>query len=81
MQQFSPDLKAFVRSVAELRKDEDSFSEQDFYRLKKTVTEVKAQLIKDDDWIEKASPHSSSVCLCCVIEFFLFCEWFKNRFF
>lgn len=49
MQQFFPDLKAFVRSVAELRKDEDSFSEQDFYRLKKTVTEVKAQLIKDDD--------------------------------
>ena len=74
MEQLFPNLKGFVRSVAELRKDQDSFSEQDFYQLEKTVTEVKAQLIKNDDRLKKASPHSSCMCLCCIIEFFLFHE-------
>ena len=47
-EQFFPELKGFVRSVAELRKEEGAFSDQEIYRLKKIVTKVKAQLINDD---------------------------------
>ena len=34
-EQFFPELKGFVRSVAELRKEEGAFSDQEIYRLKK----------------------------------------------
>ena len=43
-EQFFPDLKGFVRSVAELRKEEATLSDQKIYRRRKIVRKGKAQL-------------------------------------
>ena len=48
-EQFFPDLRGFIRSVAWLRTDTEGFTKQEGYRLKKLVTKVRAQLIEDDD--------------------------------
>lgn len=46
---FFPDLRGFIKSVTQLRKGEDSFSDQEIYRLRKIVTKVRSQIIEDDD--------------------------------
>ena len=48
-EQFFPDLRGFIRSVAWLRKDNEGFTDREVFGLKKLVTKVRAQLIEDDD--------------------------------
>lgn len=53
---FFSDLKGFVKFVTRLRKETNSFSDQEIYCPKKLVTKVSAQLIEDDDLVRNISP-------------------------
>ena len=47
IEQFFPDLIAFIRLVNRLRED-NAFSDQEIYSLKRMVTKARAALIEDD---------------------------------